>query len=426
MLKFKNVLIKFMIFCMCLNLLCASEDTFNQEIDKNNKKIRELYESDVKFNTEMDLIQKKLLELSGEIDKKQKIVEEYSKQIELSEQKIYDANKTIESLNNEINELEEVIHQNLLDVQKYEEEIKKFKQIIDNRLRNLYKNIDTYTNNLIRIFYTSENVIDCIDKVVSMNKFLEIDRITIEKFVNNIDLIKVKNQNIEFSKGLIEDKIKLVNETIAENDRNLQNMEQQKNEKQKQLDDINQLNAQLNAQYENLSEDKKQIQQEIIRIQEDNIKLQNELKKYMEELNKNNKDAKKKVKYGKYLKPVNGKITSRFGKRVHPVTGKESNHTGIDIAVPMGENVRSSLGGEVVFSGWHGNVYGNVVIVNHGNNIQTFYGHLSKVLVKQGEEVKQGDVIAKVGTTGLSTGPHLHFEIYVNGERVDPEKRIFK
>ena len=148
----------------------------------------------------MDLIQKKLLELSGEIDKKQKIVEEYSKQIELSEQKIYDANKTIESLNNEINELEEVIHQNLLDVQKYEEEIKKFKQIIDNRLRNLYKNIDTYTNNLIRIFYTSENVIDCIDKVVSMNKFLEIDRITIEKFVNNIDLIKVKNQNIEFSK----------------------------------------------------------------------------------------------------------------------------------------------------------------------------------------------------------------------------------
>lgn len=426
MVKFKNILVKFMIFCMCLNLCCASEDTFNQEINKNNKRIRELYESDVKFNTEMDLIQKKLLELSGEIDKKQKIVEEYNKQIELMEQKNYDANKTIESLNNEINELEEVIHQNLLDVQKYEEEIKKFKQVIDNRLRNLYKNIDTYTNNLIRIFYTSENVIDCIDKVVSMNKFLEIDRITIEKFVNNIDLIKVKNQNIEFSKSLIEDKIRLVNETIAENDINLKNMEQQKNEKQRQLEDINELNIQLNAQYENLSEDKKQIQQEIIKIQEDNIKLQNELKKYMEELNRNNKEAKKKVKYGKYLKPVNGKITSRFGKRVHPVTGKESNHTGIDIAAPMGENVKASLGGEVVFSGWHGNVYGNVVIINHGNNIQTFYGHLSKVLVKQGEEVKQGDVVAKVGTTGLSTGPHLHFEIYVNGERVDPEKRVFK
>ncbi|BAK80942.1 M23 family metallopeptidase [Candidatus Arthromitus sp. SFB-rat-Yit] len=426
MFKFKNILIKFIIFCMCLNLFGASEDTFKQEINKNNKKIRELYESDVKFNTEMDLIQKKLLELSQEIDKKQRIVEEYNKQIELTEQNIYDANKNIENLNNEINELEDVVHKNLLEIQKYEEDIKKFKQVIDNRLRNLYKNIDTYTNNLIRIFYTSENVIDCFDKILSMNKFLEIDRIAIEKFANNIEQINVKNENIKFLKALIEEKIKLVNKTISENNDNLKNMEYQKDEKQKQLNDINELNVQLNEQYESLSEDKKQIQQEIIRIQEDNVKLQNELKNYMEELNKNNKEAKKKVKYGRYLKPVNGKITSRFGKRIHPVTGKESSHTGLDIAAPLGEKVKASLGGEVVFSGWYSNVYGNVVIINHGNNIQTFYGHLSKVLVKKGEEVDQGDVIGKVGNTGLSTGPHLHFEIYVNGERVDPEKRIFK
>ena len=90
----------------------------------------------------------------------------------------------------------------------------------------------------------------------------------------------------------------------------------------------------------------------------------------------------------------------------------------------MGEDILASLSGKVVSSGWYNSVYGNVVILNHGNNIQTFYAHMSKTLVKVGQEVKRGDVIGKVGSTGLSTGPHLHFEIRINGEHVDPTKRI--
>ena len=82
------------------------------------------------------------------------------------------------------------------------------------------------------------------------------------------------------------------------------------------------------------------------------------------------------------------------------------------------------MSGKVVSSGWYNSVYGNVIIINHGNNIQTFYAHLDKTLVKKGQDVKAGDVIGKMGSTGLSTGPHLHFEIRINGEHVDPLKRI--
>ena len=84
----------------------------------------------------------------------------------------------------------------------------------------------------------------------------------------------------------------------------------------------------------------------------------------------------------------------------------------------------ASLSGKVVSAGWYNSVYGNVVIINHGNNIQTFYAHLDQVNVEVGQDVMGGGIIGKMGNTGLSTGTHLHFEIRVNGEHVDPLKRI--
>ncbi len=424
MLRLRKFIFKFLIFFMYLNLNSSSPDNFNEDITKNNQKIRELYESDIKFNIEMEEIKKKLVELTNEIDKKQRIVEEDNEIIDSLEQKIYESNNEVEVLNNEIKSLEENMKKNEEEIGEKKKEVERFKHVIDGRIRNLYKNIDTYSSPILRVFYTSENVLDYIDKIVSMNKFIELDRYTIEKVLNHISEIEVKNKSIESSKKLIDEKISKVNKTIGETNENIKILEEKKKEKENEINEIKKLNEELSNTYSAISKDKSEIHDEIVKLYEDNERLQEEQKKYMEKLNKENKKAKPKVKYGKYIKPVQGKITSRFGKRVHPVTGKESNHTGLDIAAPMGEGVKASLGGEVVSAGWYSNVYGNVVIINHGNNIQTFYAHLSKVLVKKGEHVNQGDIIAKVGTTGLSTGPHLHFEIYVNGERVDPEKRI--
>lgn len=113
------------------------------------------------------------------------------------------------------------------------------------------------------------------------------------------------------------------------------------------------------------------------------------------------------------------RISSYFGKRADPFTGVASNHTGVDLACPQGTGIYAAMSGKVVYVGWS-NVFGNYVIINHGNGYQSLYGHMIKALAKNGAYVDQGTKIGLVGSTGYSTGPHLHFTVYKNGKLVDP------
>lgn len=113
------------------------------------------------------------------------------------------------------------------------------------------------------------------------------------------------------------------------------------------------------------------------------------------------------------------RLTSKFGPRKDPFTGVASSHTGIDMACPTGTPIRAAMSGTVVYSGWS-NVFGNYVIINHGNGYQSLYGHMAKITVKKGQSVDQTSKIGLVGSTGYSTGPHLHFTVYKNGKLVDP------
>lgn len=117
--------------------------------------------------------------------------------------------------------------------------------------------------------------------------------------------------------------------------------------------------------------------------------------------------------------PVSGKITSSFGLRIDPIDGKLRHHNGIDIAVPEGTPVKPVLSGKVVYSGYKGG-YGNCVIVEHENGVQTIYAHNSKNLVKTGDTVTSETVIALSGSTGRTTGPHLHFEVRKSGKAMNP------
>ena len=120
--------------------------------------------------------------------------------------------------------------------------------------------------------------------------------------------------------------------------------------------------------------------------------------------------------------PVTGTITSRYGvsSRI-----RSSNHTGLDIAAKKGTPIKVVSDGVVTFAKYNGS-YGYLVKVDHGNGVETWYAHTSKMYVSAGETVKAGDVIALVGSTGNSTGPHLHFEIRINGEHVNPQKYLYK
>lgn len=126
---------------------------------------------------------------------------------------------------------------------------------------------------------------------------------------------------------------------------------------------------------------------------------------------------------GSFMWPVASYVyvSSRFGLRVHPITGQKKSHTGIDIASNQGTAVYASDGGSVTLAGWNGG-YGNCIMIDHGNGYVTLYGHLSSISVSVGQTVSQGTTIGAVGSTGNSTGPHLHFEVLKNGTRIDPEQ----
>jgi murein DD-endopeptidase MepM/ murein hydrolase activator NlpD len=121
--------------------------------------------------------------------------------------------------------------------------------------------------------------------------------------------------------------------------------------------------------------------------------------------------------------PTRGWVTSDFGSRVDPYTSERVMHAGIDIAGPHGKEIIAPSDATVVFAGLEGG-YGNVIVLDHGYGIKTRYGHLASVKVKPGERVKRGDLIAAMGNTGRSTGPHLHYEVRVNGIAQNPRKFI--
>lgn len=126
---------------------------------------------------------------------------------------------------------------------------------------------------------------------------------------------------------------------------------------------------------------------------------------------------------GSYIKPAKGWISSRYGYRTHPIFKRRILHSGVDIAAPRGYEIRATTNGYVLFSGWQKG-YGNLIILDHGwkgtIRYSTIYAHQHRLVVRKGQYVKQGQLIGYVGSTGYSTGPHLHFELRHNGKPVDP------
>lgn len=122
---------------------------------------------------------------------------------------------------------------------------------------------------------------------------------------------------------------------------------------------------------------------------------------------------------GQFSYPSSGRQTSGFGYRIHPILGYRRFHSGLDFGASYGSPIRAADSGTVIFSGWYRG-YGRTVIIDHGGNLTTLYGHASELYVSEGQTVQRGQTIAAVGSTGLSTGPHLHFEVRVNGTPVNP------
>jgi murein DD-endopeptidase MepM/ murein hydrolase activator NlpD len=124
-----------------------------------------------------------------------------------------------------------------------------------------------------------------------------------------------------------------------------------------------------------------------------------------------------------FIWPVRGRISSNFGWRTHPIKKTRLFHNGVDIAVPTGTKIKAAAAGEVVYSGWM-NGFGYTVIIDHGREVETLYGHNSRVLVRKGSYVHKGQDVALSGNTGISTGPHLHFGVLKNEKPLNPRNYL--
>ncbi|MEW8957256.1 murein hydrolase activator EnvC, partial [Clostridium sp.] len=341
-----------------------------------------------------------------DIAEKINVINNKDKELSDVEKKINDLESSITDLQNETKILEEGIKEK-------EIEFKEKEELLDERLRAIYKN-NTYSE-LFFVIFESNSFSDFISRLENIKRMVTYDKDLIEEIKAIQDELKEKEEklmddrkNLEDKKGQLDGaKNKLAEEKKA--------LEQSKKE-------LEAMENQKLAKASSLSAEQKKVQKETADLEDINEDIQREIDSIISANgSKGNGDNGQTTNpsSGGWIYPVSAPITSQFGYRVHPVTGEKKLHTGTDFGAPMGAPIKAVKDGQVIFAGLNSG-YGKMVIVDHGNGIQTLYAHSSSLNVSTGDKVKQGQVIAKVGSTGMSTGPHLHLEFLVNGSRVNP------
>ena len=246
------------------------------------------------------------------------------------------------------------------------------------------------------VLLNSNNITDFISRYYILEEIAEYDSILIKQ-------VEEEKKNIETTKQKLENEqaeIKIVKAKLEQTSIVLNNM---KTLQQSYVDDLTDAEKVLQEQITEYKKEQAEIEAKILAANSTDVNIQ--------------------YTGGEMLWPVaisGTAITSTYGVREHPIQGVVKEHTGIDIGnTPMGSPVVAAADGIVTYAGWLGG-YGNCVMINHGDGVVTLYGHGNKILTELNAEVKQGDVIMEVGSTGNSTGPHLHFEVRVNGTITNP------
>ncbi len=192
-------------------------------------------------------------------------------------------------------------------------------------------------------------------------------------------------------------------------------------QKRDAVDSLARLKAAQDDLHARLQAHKKALSSRIDDIEHSNVKKERELQAMIRARSQPVRPVPRSA--GGYIYPVNGPITSNYGYRIHPIHGTTRFHSGVDFGVGHGVPIVAAENGIVIHSGWYGG-YGNTVVVDHGGGYTTLYAHASRLSVSQGQQVGRGQTIAYVGSTGMSTGPHLHFEVRYHGDPIDPFSRL--
>lgn len=334
-------------------------------------------------------IQQRKQETQGKINelrKQNKNILEEKKKVDENIKKIEEGIAAIEA---EVKEREKQLVQ-------LEAELEAARRAADKQYENLKKRIrvmyEQGADNYLEVLLSAGNLTDFLNRFEIIRQIAEYDNNRFEKLRSSVKEIETKTAQVERVKE--EKKAKLA---VQEREKNRLNLEQKKRDEM-----INENNQDV-AELEKILNELEAI----------------EARQKAEAAAKMSKD----VKYvgGQFEWPAPGyyTITSEFGPRFHPILKTNRVHSGIDIAAPSGASAVAANDGTVIKSAYSSS-YGNYIIIDHGGGIATLYAHGSSRLVSEGTKVKRGQAIMKVGSTGYSTGPHLHFEVIVNGSNVNP------
>lgn len=377
---------------MCLIIVSFSINVFSVDENQETNSTAEnktLEEQQKELNTKIDESNTKLEYVQGEMGETLKKVEELNDSITDYEEQYSD-------LENQITTLENQIKNGSAQIQEIQEEYDRKEKILKRRTVALYEAGET---TYLDFLLTSKSIVEFLSNYFMISEIIEYDN-------NLLEELDYKKTKLEEAK---------------------QKQEEQEKELRVAKNKINSTNILLNNTKilkENymlkLTDEEKTLQEQIAQYKEEQADLERKI------LASINWAGTMSIKFtgGVMVWPIAMEgtyITSGYGNRLHPIQGVYKNHAGIDIS---GSNVNgapvvAAADGVVTYAGWIGG-YGNCIIINHGSGIVSLYGHGSETVATVGQVVKQGDIIMKVGSTGNSTGPHVHFEIRKNGEVVDP------
>ena len=310
----------------------------------------------------------------------------------------------IDDLQNEIDDLNDKISENENEIEEKEKEVEKKQELLKKRLVSMYK---TGGTSYINVLLGSSSTIDMIVTYDAVDDIAKAD-------TNLIDSIKSEKTNLEGKKQELEN-----NKTEVDSKKKILDTEQsslsaKKVEKQEKVAQLSESEQKTQKEIDTYNEQIREVNNQLAAIAKAATKKSS---------SKSKSSSAKIYTGGKFTWPCPSytRISNYFGYRSAAETNGigSTNHKGIDMAAPYGSSIIAAGSGEVILASYKGG-YGNCVMIDHGGGIVTLYGHASSICCSVGQSVKTGDVIAKVGSTGNSTGNHLHFSVLVNGTYVNP------